>query len=59
MTLPPFEVVVWLKKTADCAALRNELIEHAIEEPDEWTEFERVVDHRDGERGPRSHRHDD
>ena len=43
-TLPPFEVVVWLKRTENFAALRGEVIGLAIEEPDESTEFEGVVD---------------
>jgi len=42
--LPKFEVVVWIKKTDAFAALRDELIGLAVEEPDESTEYEGVVD---------------
>ena len=43
-TLPPFEVVVWYKRTENFAALRDEVIGLAIEEPNESTESEGVVD---------------
>ena len=42
--LPKFEVVVWIKKTDAFAALRDELIGLAVEEPDQSTEYEGVVD---------------
>jgi hypothetical protein len=44
MTMPTFEVVVWIKKTDAFEALRDELIGFAVEEPDESTEDEGVVD---------------
>jgi len=52
MTMPTFEVVVWIKKTDAFEALRDELIGFAFEEPDESTEDEGVSkERRLGRRG--------
>ena len=40
----PFDVIVWVKKTDSFAALRDELIGLAADEPDESTEYEGMVD---------------
>ncbi len=45
MPVPPkFDVIVWVKKTAAFSALRDELIGLAVDEPDESTEHEDMVD---------------
>jgi hypothetical protein len=42
--LPKFVVVVWTKKTAAHASLREELIGLAGNEPEESTEYEGMID---------------
>jgi len=42
--LPKFSVVVWLRKTDDFPALRDELIGLAADDPYESTEYEGMVD---------------
>jgi hypothetical protein len=41
--LPPFDVVVWVKKTDDFPELRDALIGLAVAEPDESTDYEGMV----------------
>ena len=42
--LPDFSVVVWLRKTDKFSALRAELLEAAMTEPYESTEYQGMVD---------------
>ncbi|WP_292530000.1 hypothetical protein [Methylocystis sp.] len=42
--LPPFDVVVWVKKTDDFLELRDALIGLAVTEPDESTDYQGMVD---------------
>jgi hypothetical protein len=42
--LPPFTVVVWVRKTAEFTAIRGQLLAIAAAEPDESTEYEGMVD---------------
>src|SRR5215813_1263833 len=42
--LPDFSVVVWLRKTDKFVALRAELLEAAMTEPYESTEYQGMVD---------------
>jgi hypothetical protein len=44
MPLLPFEVTVWVRKTDAFAALYDELIGLAVEEPDGSTEYKGIVD---------------
>ena len=44
LRLPDFSVVVWLRKTADFAALKAELLGAAATEPYESTEYQGMVD---------------
>ena len=42
--LPPFDVVVWVKKTDDFPELRDALIGLAVAEPDQSTDYQGMVD---------------
>lgn len=42
--VPPFDVVVWVKKTDDFPELRDELIGLPVTEPDESTDYQGMVD---------------
>ena len=42
--LPDFSVVVWLRKTDNFAALKTEVLDTAVAEPYESTEFQGMVD---------------
>ena len=42
--LPDFSVVVWLRKTGKFAALKNEVLDAAVAEPYESTEYQGMVD---------------
>lgn len=42
--LPKFSVIVWVRKTNEFEALRNDLISLAGDEPFETTEYEGMVD---------------
>jgi hypothetical protein len=41
--LPPFDLVVWVKKTEDFLELRDELVGLAVAEPDESTDDQGMV----------------
>ena len=42
--LPDFSVVVWLRKTGKFAALKSEVLDAAVAEPYESTEYQGMVD---------------
>lgn len=42
--LSKFTVVVWVRKTANYQAIRDELLELAVEDPYESTEYQGMVD---------------
>ena len=42
--LPNFTVVVWIRKAGDYPAIRDRLLELAIDDPYDWTEGQDVVD---------------
>ena len=42
--LPDFSVVVWLRKTDKFAALKSEVLDAAVAEPYESTEYQGMVD---------------
>ena len=44
MTTAEFEVIVWVRKTDTFRALRDELFRLAVNEPDESTAYEGMVD---------------
>jgi hypothetical protein len=46
--LPPFTVVVWVRKTAEFTTIRDQLPAIAAAEPDESTEYEGMVDYHWG-----------
>ena len=43
-SLPRFDVVVWVKKTDNFPALRDELLGLAVDEPYEFIDYEGIVD---------------
>jgi hypothetical protein len=42
--LPPFTVVVWVRRSAEFTTIRRQLLAIAAAEPDESTEYEGMVD---------------
>ena len=42
--LPKFSVIIWVRKTREFEAIRNDLISLAGDEPSETTEYEGMVD---------------
>ena len=42
--LPKFSVVVWVRKTADYPTIRGKLLELAVNDPYESTEYQGMVD---------------
>jgi len=44
MPLPKFAIVVWVRKTANYQATHDEILELAVQEPYESTEYQGMVD---------------